>query len=74
MLTIENKFGKQCVMNGNLLKGILLNGETLEEFLVRIKRVKRPKSTKIPKCEPKHKRLVNYGIEDKSLIGTVTII
>ena len=73
MLRIENKFGKQCVMNGNLLKGILNDGETLDEFLIRIAK-KKEKHPKTITEKPIIRRLVNYGIEDKSLIGTVIII
>jgi len=79
MLTIENKFGKQCVMNGRLLRGILLEGETLDEFLIRTTKpkLKRPvggQSKGLPKHEPKTKRNIPFSTEDKSLIGTVTII
>jgi hypothetical protein len=75
MLTIENKFGKQCVMNGNLLKGILLNGETLEEFTQRMNKPRiKPSKISKPKKIPKYHVKSPYGTEDKSLIGTVTII
>lgn len=71
-MTIKTRFGKRCVFNGNRLKGILLEGETLDEFIVRTTHVR--EKLPVGRHETKRKKYILYGIMDKTLIGTVIII